>query len=126
MLTESGAAPVGLLSVTVCAADVLPTGTFPKDKLEGLTVGSCTTVLPPPVLPTRSTELVPPGALLEMVSVPVVRPAAEAANVTSTKQNPGSLLPPFSAAASVAPQGFVLSVETENPGDAVMSPSVVA
>src|ERR1700679_2598599 len=125
MLTESGAAPVGLLSVTVCAADVLPTGTFPKVKLEGLTVGSCTTVLPP-VLPTRSTVLVPPGASLGIVSVPVVRPAAEAANVTSTKQKPGSLLPPFCAAASVAPQGFVLSVETENPGDAVMAPSVVA
>ena len=87
MLIEADAAPLGLLSCTVCTLDAVLAGTLPKETLEGLTASVCATVLLP-VLPISITVLVPPGALLGMVSVPVVMPAVAALKVTSTRQKP--------------------------------------
>jgi hypothetical protein len=82
--TLAAALPV-LATVTVCAAEVEPTGSLPKDSEEGDEVS---VALPPPEpvpVPVRLTVLVIPPALT--VSVPVRVPVAVGLNVTLTVQD---------------------------------------
>src|SRR5712692_8255512 len=121
---ESAAAPVGLLRVTFCAAEVWPTSRNPKMRLAGLTLGGLLVVFPP-VLPTSMTVTVLP-ALLGMVSVPGVIPEPLPSKLTSTMHQPFSGAPPYVAATSELPQGELGSAETEKPALAEIGPIVVA
>ena len=77
-VTVSGPVPV-LVTVTVCAADVVPTAWPPKARVAGATA-TCGAV---PV-PVRSTTGAAPGASEATVSVAALAPAVVGGNVTST------------------------------------------
>src|SRR5260370_18002882 len=85
---ESAAAPVGLLRVTFCAAEVWPTSRNPKMRLAGLTLGGLL-VMFPPVLPTSRTVTVLP-ALLGMASGPGVIPQPLPSKVPPRSHHPSS------------------------------------
>jgi hypothetical protein len=67
-----------LLTVTNCVVLVVPTLTVPKFSDAGASIWSGSG----PPIPVRGTEFGEPGALLEMLNVPVLRPAVGGVNFT--------------------------------------------